>query len=177
MVNKNFITIKDYSASNAIWNGNELYMFATKPLSITGNQVIEAKIKNFQNIDVSLDSNYQENFDRRKSYVSYGGFANPELKVTCVYNPTIITPTFTYNDSTKYVFTPSKLYELILQPRTVYINDEFLIRDLLSASEGSSPQVYSSKGIPVVLNSWNINPSVEGKEVIMELGFLEDKEI
>jgi hypothetical protein len=175
---KQFITIKDYSTSSAIWGGEEIYMFATSPLTLSSQQVIEAKIKNYQDIDPSIDGDdYQVNFDRRKSYVNYGGFNNQQISLTCIYNPLTIGTTFSYNDSTKKVFTPSKLFELILNPRTVYINDEFLIRNLLSSAEGTSPAIYTSKGIPVVLKNWSLKPTVEGKEVIMDLTFTEDKEV
>jgi len=178
MTELNFITIKDYSSSDAIWGGEEIYFMATVPLTINSSQIATPKIKNFQDVSVTDDGgDYQVNYNRRKAYVNYGGFNNSILKLTTVYNPLNIGTTFKYNGSDVTVFTPSKLYELILQPRTVYIKDEFLIRTLLSADEGTSKAVYTSKGIPVVLTAWTFTPSIEGKEVIINLSFIEDKEI
>ncbi len=178
MTELNFITIKDHTSTNPIWGGNELYIMATTPLNISSSQIAVPKIKNFQNINVSEDGDdYAVNYDRRKSYINYGGFNNSVLTLTSIYNPITIGTTFIYDSVSRTVFTPSKLYELILQPRTIYIKDEFLIRTLLSNVEGDSPIIYSDKGIPAVLTSWSLTPSIEGKEVIMKLDFIEDKEI
>lgn len=177
MTDTNFITIKDNN-STPIWDGAELYMFASAPLSIAGSNNIGSIQKNFLDIDVTNDTDYAANFDRRKSPISYGGFKNQIISLKCIYNPLQIGTTFSVlGIGTVNTFTPSKLYELILQPRVVHIKDEFLIRTLLSNVEGSSPAVYSSNGIPVALQGYKITPSLEGKEVIIDLTFIEAQEI
>lgn len=178
MTNTNFITIKDNSTTDAIWGGAELYMMANAPLTIAGSNNVGAIQKNFMDIDVSNDTDYAANFNRRKSHVSYGGFQNAIINVQCIYNPVTVTTSITVPVAGAVtVFTPSKLFELILRPRIVHIKDEFLVRDLLSATEGGSPAIYSANGIPVVLQGYKLTPSLKGKEVIMNLTFIESKEI
>lgn len=176
MTDTNFITIKDTNAT-PIWNGSELYILATAPLSISGSNNVASVEKNFLDIDVTDDLTYAANWNRRKSEISYGGFKNSIITLRCGYNPTVVGTTIAVGGEDKNVFTPSKLFELLLQPRTVYIKDEFLIRDLLSTIEGSSPAVYTSNGIPVVLQGYKLTPSKKGKEVIMDLTFTEGKEV
>lgn len=177
MAEKNFVTIKDHSTTNAIWNGAELYVWVYNPIDISGSQKAEPKIKNFQDISLGATETFADNFNKRKSYVSYGGFNNQIITLNCVYNPIKMGTTFTHSSGARTIFTPSKLYELIVKPRTVYIKDEFVIRTLLATTEGSSEAIYTDKGIPVVLQSWKITPSIEGQEVLMSLSFIEDKEI
>ena len=173
MTQTNYITIKDYNTI-PIWGGEEIYFMAKSPLSISGQTNLSIVNKNFLDIDVSNDlGNWVSNYSRRKSNSSYGGIINPNIKLVAVFNPLTVGTTTIINSSTVKIFTPSKLFELILQPRTIYIKDEFLIRTLLSAEEGSSPAIYSSQGMPVVLQGYALNPTVDGKEVIMNLSFIE----
>ena len=181
MVWNNTLTIKDYSSVNVLWEGEEVLMLGTK-ISLAGGNTVMAKPKTFQNINLSTadialgdtSSGYVNNYNRRKSNVSYSGLENQKIAITCLYNPDEVGATIGTGSDIQKIFTPNKLYELILKPRTVYLKDEFII-NLLTSAEGTSPALYSSKGIPIILDTWTITPTISGKEVQMTLGFQEDK--
>jgi len=181
MTYTNFVKIKDISA-NGLWN-NEWVLLLAKDFNIASGNIISPKPKTFQETNPTVEdtsagdtsTSYLNNYNRRKSNVSYTGFNNNTITVTAVYNPTTVGPKTKVNDIVdQKIFTPSKLFELILKPRTVYIKDEVLW-DLLSQSEDGSPAIYGENGIPVILKDWNITPSLEGEEITMNLTFIEDK--
>lgn len=183
----NFVRIKDTNTS-PLWEGEEVYMIATN-FRMESSNLISGKPKTFQLQPITTDDIgddettgiYLANYNRRKSNISYAGFNNPIIRITCAYNPNEMSPISSINGTDTMIFTPNKLMELILKPRTVYIKDEFLI-ELLSNTEATTgtsiiPKVYGTNGMPVVLDSWSLDPSTDGKEVIMDLTFREDKEV
>ena len=179
MVYTNFIRIKDISATSAIWGGEDVLLLATD-FSINSGNVLSNSEKTFQDTSITTAdttdtaTDMRNNYNRRKGNVSYGGFSNSNIKVSCVYDDDKVGNIATIEGVSSKIFTPSKLYELILKPRTIYLRDEFLV-ELLQSAQDSSPIVYGSNGIPVILLDWSIIPSLEGKHVTMELNFREDK--
>lgn len=175
----NFITIKDFTSTSPLWNGEEVIILG-EDLKIEGSNNISVETKNFQDVSLATSpttETWPQNFNRRKAQVNYGGFTNHLISFKITYNPNNLSHTLTISGSSKKIFTPSKLMELVMKPRTVYIKDEFVIRSLLSATEDTSPAIYSANGMPVVLADWSISPSDEGTEVVMDISFREDKEL
>lgn len=183
MVYTNFVTIQDRTAVNPLWGGETVTLLATS-INLNSGNIIASKPKTFQTTTQTdadttagdATGSYINNYNRRKSNVSYSGFNNQLMQVKCVYNPEIIGNNATLSDVSTKIFNPSKLMELVLKPRTIYIKDQILV-GLLSTTQDGSPSIYNTYGIPVVLVSWNITPSLEGSEILMELSFREDKEL
>jgi hypothetical protein len=175
----NFIRLQDLSAESPLWSvggiGEEVYVLATS-IDINGQNIVNPTNKTFQDISAATDATYVDNFNRRKANLSYGGFINQKINLTAVYSDSKIGNTATIGGTERKIFTPSKLYELILKPRTVYLKDEFLIT-LLSQEQDTSPAIYSTNGIPVLLTDYTITPSLNEQEVTMKMSFIEDKEI
>ena len=178
-----FITITDQSTS-PIWDGEDVVILA-KAFSIKGANIVANKPKTFQDTslttaDISNGDNsnkYNANLNRRKANVSYGGFNNQTISITCVFNETELGGTSALiEDNVTQIFTPSKLMDLVVNPRTMYIRDESIIPSWI-VPQFNSPSFYTSKGMPVVLSDYNITPSLDGKEIIMNMTFIEDKEI
>jgi len=184
MAYTNFVTIKDISTDgNALWGGASVYFLATK-FNISGGNIVSSRPKTFQETDrtqTDIDNGdttelyFLNNYNRRKSNISYTGFNNPVITISCIYNPDKVGAVQKIGDTNVSIFTPNKLLELVLKPRTVYIKDEFL-HGLLSLPENNeSPAIYGVNGFPVILQDWDITPSLEGKEVVMNLKFIEDQ--
>ena len=111
-----FVRILDTTATNPLWDGEEVYMLVTTPPKITGNALTSFTPKTMQ--DTSLtdadSSNYLNNFIRRKAEVTYGGFNNQALSVTAIYNDTQTGSLTSINGTNRKIFTPSKLMEMVL---------------------------------------------------------------
>lgn len=189
-----FIKIKDHSTVNPLWKGNEIVVLATDPLSLNSSNITVSSPKTFQ--DPVISDTYANFYNNRKSNISYSGFNNHTFTITAWYNSLEIVKENTDNqiailklDNVWYpVFTPHKLMELVINPRTIYVTDD-IITPLLGAVETTTlhgsisndftiEPFYTSKGIPCILTAWDIKPSssIPG-EIIMNLTFTEDKEI
>jgi len=183
MAYTNFITIQDRASTGSLWEGQEVLVMATS-INISSANTITPKPKTNQVTTRTTEDDalgdgvgsYFNNYNRRKSNVSYTGFQNSRLSIKSVFSQEKLGNSTNIGGVEKKIWTPSKLYELILKPRTVYIKDQVLV-DLLKTTQDTSPLIYSVWGIPVILSSWNIVPSVEDKEIVMEMEFIEDKEI
>lgn len=194
MTYKNFVRIIDISTVNPLWAtggiGQEVLILA-KDFNLASGNIISPKPKSFQETDLSTEdkassgdteyvagvstASYIKNFDRRKSNVSYAGFDNHKITVTALYNPTTIGANGEINNLDRKIFTPAKLMELVLKPRTMYIKDELLWGILSNPEDNNTPAIYGKYGIPVILTDWSITPSLEGEEITMNLTFTEDK--
>jgi len=198
------ITIKDYTTLNPLWDGQEVKILATTPLKMDSSNIVTVKPKTFQDTDLITvdDSSWTENYNRRKANLSYVSFNNHKFTIDFIYNKNIITPELSLLETTgttvseikRMIFTPAKVMELVLKPRTVFIKDD-IIFPLLCVNEVTPsytkiveeisyghnqyivPAIYSSKGIPVVLSSWSFVPSGKPDEIIINLTFTEDKEL
>ena len=175
MTLNNFVTLKDTNTS-PIWNGEEVYIL-TSSFTISGGAITSNIPKTYQDISQINSETWAENFNRRKSETNYGGYTNQKIILNTIYNPITIGNTLAIEGTIRKIFTPSRLMEIVLKPRVLYLKDEFLIRDLLSVVQDNSPAIYSATGIPVILISWNMVPSLEGKKVMMSLSFTEAKEL
>lgn len=187
MAHGTIVTLKDYNTT-PLWDGEEILLLGTT-IRFEGSNTVSGKPKTFQLLNLQTEdtdagdteASYINNYNRRKYNNTYAGFNNVKITATIVYNPDEVGDKITVNSTQKMVFTPNKLFELILKPRTMYLKDEFII-NLLTTTETTIaaetiPAVYSSRGIPVLLTSWDMSPAIEGKEIIINLTFIEDKEV
>lgn len=180
MTFKNFVVLSDLSAS-PLWDGEPVYLLATS-INFNGGSILNLKNKTLQTIAQNTtdttagdsDFIYINNYNRRKNNVSYGGFKNMEISITLVFDMEKIGNSLFINGAERKIFTPSKLMELILKPRTLYLKDHSLC-ELLSFVQDTSPAIISFNGFPVVLNSYTITPDINSKQIIIDLSFIEDK--
>ena len=174
-----FVTIQDIIAdSNQLFNGEKIVIHCDR-MNMKGNPNIQGKEKGFQVVEFTTadNSDVGSNYNRRKTNVSYMGFANPTISISGMMSENDIgSDTINISGSDYKVLTPTRFMQLVHSGRQFRLWDYSLI-SYLSATDSDGNQYYSDDGMPVGCSIWNMEPFIgeETKGINWSLDLIEDK--
>lgn len=180
MTESNFLRIKDPNNDGGqLFSGSEILLYVNN-YSLSGKNNLQTKERGYQDISLTDDDNSDvgSNYNRRKSNVSFIGIGNPDLTISGFMSESSIGSDTKTIDGTEYLLlNPNRLYKLVLSGRTLYLNDNLLIR-FLKDNESTGSNYLFQNGLPIVVDNWSLNPilgDTTEKGINWSLSFKEDK--
>lgn len=167
------ISIQDKSVSNPLFSGNLMYVQAQN-FKMSGSNVVKTTNKTAQPTytvdDGTGSTKFIKAYNRKKVQAQYSAFANPTISVDFIFKYDERTmSTRLIKGAEVNMLLLADLLHLVMTPKTYYLKEDAIIGVL---STGNNPY-YSTYGIPVVVNTWSIEPVNGTNDVVVSLTFNE----